>query len=61
MADDTIFRINKITDYNTKNIVEKASKKSVEKLIFCLRGNMKLDDFKNFIKIKKKNYLDDNI
>lgn len=61
VADDTIFRINKLIDGNTKNIIEKAYKKSIEKLIFCLRDNMKVDDFKNFIDIIEKKYLDEDI
>ncbi len=60
-ADDTIFRINKLVNNDTKNIVEKASKKSIEKLIFCLRDNMDNDDFKNFINILEKNYLSEDI
>ncbi|WP_250278649.1 glutamyl-tRNA reductase [[Clostridium] colinum] len=61
VSDDTIFRINKLVDDNTKNIVEKASKKSVEKLIFCLRDNMDTKDFKNIINILEKNYLNEDI
>lgn len=61
MADDTIFRINKLVNNDTKNIVEKASKKSIEKLIFCLRDNMDNEDFKNFINILEKNYLGEDI
>ncbi|WP_317368753.1 glutamyl-tRNA reductase [uncultured Tyzzerella sp.] len=61
VADDTILRINKLVDDNTKNIVEKSSKKSIEKLIFCLRDNMKPRDFKNFMNILEKNYLNEDI
>ena len=61
VADDTIFRVNKLIDDNSKNIVEKATKKSIEKLIFCLRDNMDNNDFKNFINILEQNYLSEDI
>ncbi len=61
VADDTIFRVNKLIDDNSKNIVEKATKKSIEKLIFCLRDNMDNNDFKNFINILEQNYLSEGI
>ena len=61
ISDDIILRINKLIDNNTKDFVEKASKKSIEKLIFCLRDNMEINDFKNLIYILEKNYLDEDI
>lgn len=61
VADDTITRIDKMIDDNTKNIVERASKKSIEKLIFCLRDNMQSNDFKKIIDIIEENYLDEEI
>ena len=61
VADDVIFRVNKLLDDDAKNIVEKASKKSIEKLIFCLRDNMQAKDFKNFIDIIEKNYLNEDM
>ncbi len=61
ISDDIILRINKLIDNNTKGFVEKASKKSIEKLIFCLRDNMEINDFKNLIYILEKNYLDEGI
>lgn len=61
ISDDIILRINKLIDNNTKDFVEKASKKSIEKLIFCLRDNMEINDFKNLIYILEKNYLDGDI
>lgn len=60
VTDDTIFRINKLIDNDIKNIIEIHSKKSIEKLIFCLRDNMDSVDFKNFINILEKSYLNDN-
>lgn len=61
ISDDIILRINKLVDNNTIEFVEKASKKSIEKLIFCLRDNMEINDFKNLIYILEKNYLDEDI
>lgn len=61
ISDDIILRINKLVDNNTIEFVEKASKKSIEKLIFCLRDNMEINDFKNLIYILEKNYLDGDI
>lgn len=61
ISDDMILRINKLVDNNTIEFVEKASKKSIEKLIFCLRDNMEINDFKNLIYILEKNYLDGDI
>lgn len=61
ISDDIILRINKLIDNNTRDFVEKASKKSIEKLIFCLRDNMEINDFKNLIYILEKNYLDEDI
>ena len=61
ISDDIILRINKLIDNNTKDFVKKASKKSIEKLIFCLRDNMEINDFKNLIYILEKNYLDEDI
>lgn len=61
ISDDIILRINKLVDNNTIDFVEKASKKSIEKLIFCLRDNMEINDFKNLIYILEKNYLDGDI
>lgn len=61
VADDVIFRVDKLLDCETKSIVEKSSKKSIEKLIFCLRDNMEVKDFKNFINIIEKNYLNEDI
>lgn len=61
ISDDMILRINKLVDNNTIEFVEKASKKSIEKLIFCLRDNMEINDFKNLIYILEKNYLDEDI
>lgn len=61
VTDDTIFRLNKLIDNDIKNIIEIHSKKSIEKLIFCLRDNMDSADFKKFINILEKFYLNDNI
>lgn len=61
VADDLIFRINKMIDNDKKSIIENASKKSVEKLLFCLRDKMDNDDFKNVIDILQKYYLDEDM
>lgn len=60
-ADDTIFRINKLIDNENKQLVEKATKKSAEKLLFCLRDNLNPEDFKNIVSIIEKNYINEDM
>lgn len=60
-SDDVIFRINKLVDEKNKEIIEKATKKSAEKLLFCLRDNLKPEDFKNIVSVIEKNYVNEDI
>lgn len=60
VADNTIFRVNKMFDDIEKNSIHNASKKSVQKLLFCLRDNLESSEFKKVLDALENNYLIDS-
>ncbi len=56
-SQDSIARVNKFLDDKNKEYLEVASKKEIEKLIFCLRDNLEVEDFKKVINVLEEKYL----